>query len=343
MPRALVVAAVAAVTVAGCSSAGSSNSGPQPSATSASPTPTASGSAGASPAGPATATKLRASVAQWRLPAPRSREVVVPGAAGLVVAGGLDAAQVSTSTVWTISPTTGQVVRTGSLAVAVHDATGALLNRTPFVFAGGNTTTVDDVQQLSASGRMARVVAHLPQPRSDLVAADAEGSAYVLGGFDGTTSLSAVLRTSDGRHFTSIAQLRSTVRYPAVATVVSPHGDRLLVFGGEHDGVPIDDVQSVDVTTGRTTVIGHLPQPLAHEAAVELDGSIWLVGGRSHDVLQRQIWRWDPRTRRVIRAGSLPYAVADAGAASTGSAAYIVGGETPSQTDRVVVLRAARH
>jgi hypothetical protein len=225
----------------------------------------------------------------------------------------------------------------------VHDATGALLNRTPFVFAGGNTTTVDDVQQLSASGRMARVVAHLPQPRSDLVAADAEGSAYVLGGFDGTTSLSAVLRTSDGRHFTSIAQLRSTVRYPAVAAVVSPHGDKLLVFGGEHDGVPIDDVQSVDVTTGRTTVIGHLPQPLAHEAAVELDGSIWLVGGRSHDVLQRQIWRWDPRTRRVIRAGSLPYAVADAGAASAGSAAYIVGGETPSQTDRVVVLRAARH
>src|SRR4051794_13106642 len=99
MSRALALAAVAVVTAGGCSSAGSSNSGAEPSATGAPATPTISSTAGAGPDGAAVTTKLHASVAHWRLPAARSREVVVPAAAGLVVAGGLDAAQVSTPTV----------------------------------------------------------------------------------------------------------------------------------------------------------------------------------------------------------------------------------------------------
>jgi N-acetylneuraminic acid mutarotase len=342
MPRPLAVvaaASIAALAVGGCSASSSSSTTPSSAATGR---PSTSSSPSAS-APSLAVTRLQAVVARWRLPAPRSREVVLATPSGLVVAGGLDAGQVSTSTVWMIAAATGHLTGTGSLAVPVHDATGAVVGPTRFVYAGGNTTTVDDVQRLGRSGSPARVVGHLPQPRSDLVATTAGGSAYVLAGFDGTTSLAPVLRTVDGRHFTTVAQLRETVRYPAVAAVTSSGQTTLLVFGGEHDGVPIDAVQAVDLATGHTRVVGHLPRPLAHEAAVVLGGSVWLVGGRSHDVLQRQIWRWDPRAQRAVRAGSLPYAVADAGAASTGSAAYVVGGETPSQTDRVIVLRPALH
>jgi N-acetylneuraminic acid mutarotase len=263
--------------------------------------------------------------------------VVLDTAGGLVVAGGLSSAHVSTSTVWVLSPTTGRVEHRGSLAVAVHDATGLVVNRVPFVVAGGNTTTVGDVQEIP-NGGPARVSGHLPQPRSDLSAGVVEGSGYVLGGFDGATSLSAVLRTSDGRHFTTVAQLRVTVRYAAVASVVSPAGDQLLVFGGEHNGVPIDDVQDVDLTTGHTRIVGHLPTALAHEAAFSLHDRIWLAGGRSHDQLQSRIWRWDPTRHRASAAGRLPYAVADAGVAVDQSTAYIVGGETPEPTARVILL-----
>jgi len=260
--------------------------------------------------------------------------VAVGAPDGLVVAGGLSAAHVSTSTVWTLSAATGHIVGAGSLAQPVHDATGVVLDRTPMVVAGGNTTTVDVVQRLARKGT-ARVIGHLPQPRSDLVATTVGDSAYVLAGFDGTTSLSAVLRTNDGRRFTPIARLPITVRYPAVAAL----GDRLLLFGGEHDGVVIDDVQQVDLATGRTRVIGHLPRPLAHEASVVLDGVIWLVGGRSGGQLQQRIWRWDPARGRGLAAGRLPYAVADAGFVSIGSTAYLLGGETPEPTARVTVLR----
>jgi hypothetical protein len=273
------------------------------------------------------------------LPAARSREVALPTAAGIVVAGGLDSAQVSTSTVWTLSPASGQVLTTGSLATAVHDATGAVIGGAGYVFAGGNTTTVDGVQRLGPNDR-ATTVGHLPQPRSDLVAVSAGGSAYLLGGFDGASLLSPVLRTSDGRHFTTVAQLRSTVRYPAVAVIGSGTSARLLVFGGEHNGVQIDDVQQVDLATGQTRVIGHLPHPLSHEAAVVLGGEVWLVGGRSGSQTQSAVWRWDASRHRAVAAGHLPYAVADAPAAVVGTTAYLLGGETPNPTDRVTLLRA---
>jgi len=229
------------------------------------------------------------------------------------------------------------VLHSGSLAVGVHDATGLVVDRAPLVIAGGNTTTVGDVQSLSPAGR-SRVVAHLPQPRSDLSAAYMDGQGYVLGGFDGTTSLSPVLRTSDGRRFSTVAHLPITVRYAAVAGVVTSAGDQLFVFGGEHNGIPIDDVQDVDLTTGRSRVIGHLPEPLAHEAALVLGGTVWLAGGRSHDQLQSRIWRWDAGRHRAVGAGRMPYAVADAGVAVEGSTAYLMGGETPEPTAHVILL-----
>lgn len=263
--------------------------------------------------------------------------MALPTAAGIVVAGGLDSSQVSTSTVWTLSPASGHVAATGSLATAVHDAAGAVIGGSPFVFAGGNTTTVDDVQRIGANDG-AQVVGHLPQPRSDLVAVSNGSSAYVLGGFDGTTLLSPVLHTTDGRHFVTVAHLRSTVRYPAVAMAGSG-GAQLLVFGGEHDGVQIDDVQQVDLATGRTRVIGHLPHPLSHEAAVVLGGQVWLVGGRSGNRIESTIWRWDSTKRRAVAVGRLPYAVADAPVAVVGSVAYLLGGEAPTPTDRVTALR----
>jgi hypothetical protein len=317
----------------GCSGASSPHAGSPPSSR---PTTSTTRAPSASPP-QQHATTLHARIAPWQLPAARSREVALPTADGLVVAGGLSSAHVSTSTVWTLSPDDGRVKGRGSLAVPVHDATGLVVNHVPYVIAGGNTTTVGDVQEVHNAGA-ARVVAHLPQPRSDLSADTVQGGGYVLGGFDGTTSLSPILRTGDGRRFSTFAHLRITVRYAAVAATASPEGDQLLIFGGEHNGVPINDVQDLNTSTGRTRIVGHLPEPLAHEAAFVLGDTVWLAGGRSNNQLQSRIWRWDASRHRIVAAGRLPYAVADAGVAVDGSAAYIVGGETPEPTARVTVL-----
>jgi hypothetical protein len=47
------------------------------------------------------------------------------------------------------------------------------------------------------------------------------------------------------------------------------------------------------------------------------------------------LW-FDPESKRFSRAGRLPYPVADAGLLTTGSTAYLMGGETPNFTDRVM-------
>jgi hypothetical protein len=322
------------VLLVGCSGSGSAPPGDR--ATGSSAGPSAATSPTAAP-GPARAPRLTARRAGWRLPAARSRAVVVATTNGLVVTGGLSSADVSTDTVWLLRPTDGRVTATGRLATAVHDATGFALGTATYVAGGGSASTVAAVQRL-APGATATVVGHLPQPRSDLSSVAVGGAAYVLGGFDGVHAIAAVLRTTDGRTFSPVARLPVTVRYAAVVAL----GDQLLVFGGEHDGAQVTDVQAVDLRAHRASVVGHLPVPLSHEAAFVLDGDVWLAGGRSAAVTQRGIWRWDPSRGRLHRAGTLPYAVADAGVAVVAGSAYLVGGEAPSPLSSVVVMRPVR-
>lgn len=279
------------------------------------------------------AARVAAHRATWALPAPRSRAVVIASSGGLLVAGGLSSARVSTDTVWLIDAATGRTRSVGRLATAVHDATGFLLAGASYVVAGGASTTYDDVQRLRPGGT-ATIVAHLPQPRSDLVSTVAGGTGYVLGGYDGVRSLAAVLSTNDARRYSTVASLPVTVRYAAVAAVRG----RLFVFGGEHNGVGTSAVQEIDPSSGTARVVAHLPAPLAHEAAFVSGDMVYLAGGRTSGQLQRTVWRWDPATRRAHRAGQLPYAVADAGSAVVGHVAYLVGGEAPDPVATVVAI-----
>lgn len=329
-PPVIALLVAASLLPVGCSSTGSAPTSPS---TSASTSPEAtSAQRTVARTGPQ---RVTARVA-WALPAARSREVALVTSRGLLVAGGLSAAQVSTDTVWLLRPGDGRVLSTGRLAAAVHDAAGFTLAATSYVVGGGGASTVADVQRL-APGATATVTGRLPQPRSDLAAVETGSAGYVLAGFDGARSIAAVLRTTDGRQFTTVARLPVTVRYAGVVAV----GARILVFGGEHDGVGTTDVQEVDLVTHRARVVGHLPLPLSHESAFVLDGVVWLAGGRSAAVLQRRIWRWDPTTLRLRPAGSLPYAVADAGIAVAGPVAYLLGGEAPTPLRSVVAIRPA--
>jgi N-acetylneuraminic acid mutarotase len=100
-------------------------------------------------------------------------------------------------------------------------------------------------------------------------------------------------------------------------------------------------VQRVDAS-GRARVVARLPQALGHASAVALGARILLVGGRTASTaVTARMWWFDPASRSFTRAGRLPRPLSDSAVAVGPDGAYLVGGESPSLTDRVVrvVLR----
>ncbi len=306
--------ALALFSAAGCSSgsgsteAGSTDSG-----------------AGAGATTPAQPVRLMISRSGLTLPAPISGEAVASQPSGLLLIGGLDSGDVSTSSVLRIDSASGTSSPAGSLSQPLHDAAATALGGRVLLFGGGSATTVDDVQRL-VPGRTAQVVGHLPQTRSDLSALTVGDSAVVLGGYDGAAPVSAVLETRDGRSFRTVADLPVPVRYASVTA----RGTKVYVLGGElADGTDSADVQVVDLSTGNATVAGHLPAGLSHSSAIDLMGRTYLLGGRLDGQTTDQVLRFEPSRVRAVRAGRLPEPVQNAAAGVLGEAGYLVGGLDP--------------
>ena len=203
----------------------------------------------------------------WALAAPISRVVVLPAAGGqLVLLGGLTAAGTSANGVFTLNPASGALASVGTLPAAVHDGAGAVVAGSDVIFGGGSPTTVATVQAFApvppgaaGASTAGTVIGALPAPRSDDATVSIGRTTYVVGGYDGTNADVAVLATTDGRHFRTVARLRVPVRYPAVAAT----GGKIYVFGGQAvggTGQAVDAIQVVDPSTHRVVVGGHLPE-----------------------------------------------------------------------------------
>lgn len=304
---------------------------------------------------------IEAGLLPWRLPAPISREVLLPVGGRLLVVGGLRGSASERGIV--ALGASGRQQSIGSLPAAVHDAAGSLVGGQGMVFGGGSPVTVAGVESFAAPaapghlgpfpGARASSSGQLPQPRSDATAATIGATTYIVGGYDGSTADPSVLATTDGRTFRAVASLPVPVRYPAAAAL----DGKVYVFGGEaasgpQSGHPVDDIQVIDPRAGSASVLGHLPEPLQGAAAVTLHGHIYLAGGDTSSaqtsrpgvgttqlssavsprhsglVTVGTIWAFDPVHRRMLVAGRLQVPVSHAGVAVLGSRAWLVGGET---------------
>ena len=288
----------------------------------------------------------------WQLPVAVSREVVLPGRGNqVVVLGGLSGST-SEPGVFSLDTRNGALRSIGSLPVGVHDAAASVVGGRDVVFGGGTPATVGSVEGFRA-GRSARLVS-LPSPRSDASAVTVGKTTYIVGGYTGRLPDKAVLATTDGRRYRSVASLSVPVRYPAVAVMAG----KLYVFGGEaitgrQAGRPINDIQKVDPTAHSSQVVAHMPEPLQGSAAVALGGNVYLAGGettthqptsrgvgnlqlatRSHTAgsptlfTVSTIWAFNPDTHQLLEAGRLQVPVSHAGATVLGKHAWLVGGES---------------
>jgi N-acetylneuraminic acid mutarotase len=286
---------------------------------------------------------LQVSPAPYQLPAPLSREVALPGASGLLIAGGLTAQGISTRAVTGLNPATGATSVAGHLAAATHDAAGASLGGQTYLFGGGTVASVPTVQAFAAqtvaaagTGPKAAVVGQLPVARSDASGVTAGSVAYVIGGYDGTSWDPQVLATQDGQHFRVAARLPVPVRYAAVAAGAGA----IWVFGGQTPSGPTNAIQRISPATGGAAVVGHLLAPLQGAAAIVLDGQVYLTGGVAAGVTSKAVYLFDPATSAVRIVGELPVPVAYAAGAVVGGVGYLIGGENgPRAVPTVTTLR----
>jgi hypothetical protein len=264
-----------------------------------------------------------------RLPTGVSRAVAFVDGSTVLLAGGLTSTG-TTGAVLRLALPGGPVDAAGQLPIPVHDAGGADLGGTPLILGGGNQAPVAAVEGLSAS------VGSLPTARADLAAVDLDGVLYVVGGGTSARLDTAVLSTTDGMHFTTVATLLLGVRYPAVAAT----GGSIVVVGGTdgvHDRAAI---QAIDPSTGAVRRLADLPHGLSHAAALVLGGHLLVLGGRSGGVAQRAIWDVDPVTGEAVQVGNLPHPVSDATAVVLGGVGYLMGGERSAQLTEIVQITA---
>lgn len=332
-PSFVTAAALCALAV-GCSSPGSSGGPGQHGSTTTSPPP---GSGPTTPAAdpPFSPTAVQVQELPWRLPEAVGREAAVRIGQVVTVAGGLIAGDQSTATSFRLDLSSGHISDLPDLSVPVHDVGGVVIGGQPVVIGGGNAVEQRVVQGFGSDGAW-HLLGNLPAARSDLVAVQAGHRAFVVGGYDGTSiALGDVLATTNGSHFTVFSRLDLPVRYAAVAV----NGGFIWVLGGERSGAEVDAVQRINLRTGIAQVVGQLPVALGHASLVSMGDRMLLVGGRTTgSSLTAAMWWFDPATERFTKAGSLPTPLSDSAVVTDARHAYLVGGETPNVSDRVLRL-----
>jgi hypothetical protein len=277
-------------------------------------------------------TAIKALRSDLHLPAGRSRAVALVFGSRILVCGGLTATGSTTGSIIAIDVRSGQVSKAGSLADPVHDAGGAVLGGSGFVFGGGRSVPGTVVQRVGAAAGPSVVVGRLPVARADLAAVSVNGELLVVGGGTAAGPDDRVLGTTDGRRFATLARLLVGVRYPAVAVM----NGLVYVVGGSTPAGDTRVIQSVDPRTGVVRLVGHLAGGLSHATAFVVDGSLLIAGGRAGGRAQDGLWRLDVADGTVKRIGRLPYAASDMGAAVVDGTGYLIGGEGSGRLASVI-------
>ena len=270
-----------------------------------------------------------------RLPAARSRAVALAFGSTILLCGGLTSTGTTTGSILRIDLRSGHVSEEGGLAAPVHDAGGAVLGGSGYVFGGGRVGPGSGVQRVGPSG-VAITVGQLPAARADLVAVAVavDGELIVVGGGTPARPDPRVLATTDGRHFRSVATLPVGIRYPAVAVV----GGIVYVVGGSTPSGDARVIQALDPRTGVVRIAGHLGQGLSHASALVVGGVFLIAGGQAGGRAQDALWKLDVASGTVTRIGRLPYAVSDMAAVVVGGVGYLVGGEGLAPVASIIMV-----
>ncbi|HEY2667319.1 MAG TPA: kelch repeat-containing protein [Actinomycetota bacterium] len=324
--RLVAIAAVLTVGLAACSGK------PDHPAGSSTPTVPASGTATTGPAtlSPTAVASLQGRAASLSLPVARYAAAGATIGRDLYVLGGLDATGLPSSDVERVDPATSKVTLAGHLSTPTDGASAVASGGKILVFGGAARSggaPLGLVQVFDPATGTTAQAGTLAPPRTEAAATQVGNEIIVVGGFDGALPVPGILATADGSSFHAVGRLKTPVWAPAVAVV----GTTVYVFGGvvsgsDYIGTFSASVQSYNISTGLSKVVGTLPDRLAHARAVTVGDQVFVLGGWTPSGPSAAIQRFDPRTGALTPAGNLPGPVADPAAGTIGTTTYLAGG-----------------
>jgi N-acetylneuraminic acid mutarotase len=120
---------------------------------------------------------------------------------------------------------------------------------------------------------------------------------------------------------------------------VAAVGGDLLVFGGTNweNGALVyrDDIARFNPGEGWTTHAPPLPSPTAYSAVFTSNGSVFLIGGASHEALEQAAYCLPPDSGNWLPISALPQPVRLAASCCTGPRGWLIGGATTAGDFRI--------
>jgi N-acetylneuraminic acid mutarotase len=186
----------------------------------------------------------------------------------------------------------------------------------------------------------------LPAARRTAVAAELEGTIYLLGGLAGTgTDFASAAPTfwaaQPGQAWRVLAPMPGPVRFN---TAVGGLAGRIIVTGGctVEQGVirNRDDILAYDPATNTWSHLGHLPVAIRGACGLVEAGRLLVIGGYT-DKFETSILSVEPRTAAALSAGRLPHGLADTRFLTLGPRVIGVTGESGIKQRAPWTLEAA--
>jgi YVTN family beta-propeller protein len=183
--------------------------------------------------------------------------------------------------------------------------------------------SVADVIRLR-SGAPPMRLGRLPAAVHDAGAASLAGQPYLFGGGNFGSSDAIVHVRPSGSP--TVGRLPAPASDIAAASV----GGTAYVVGGFDGTRPLDTI--VAWRPGRAArVIARLPRPLRYPAVAAVGGRVLIGGGTDGLAATRDVYSFDPATRKVRRVARLPEPLTHAAGAALGDTFLVIGGRGASQ------------
>ena len=310
--RALTLAAVLALVIAGCSTV------------SISPSPT--------PEPTDTPVTAQAWASIPPLPTPRTDAAVAVADGRIYVMGGLDELGRPSRKVEVFNPRDKSWKVAASLPRAIFDAAAVGLQQDgpdKILLFGGLKDRRGEISaavyRYDAHSNAWSEAAPMPSARSALAAAVYGDLVYVIGGVgEEAISSSVDIYDPSSDSWRRGPSLQSGRSHMSAVTA----GKLIYVIGGrdESGGAVLDLVETLDPTTGASAEVQRLDVGRANLGSLEHNGRVYILGGEDIDTALDSVESFDPKSARWLTFQPLPSPLHGAATANVDGIAYAIGG-----------------